>query len=72
MQQVTPAPSEGVRQRKTAPGLHLYLVDDHGFIGKVHDRLGHGECEGTQPCAIATNQDESLHSLERVSLCSLQ
>lgn len=56
------------RGRMQVPGMtlwareaHLYLVDDHGLVGKVHDRFGHRQRQGAQTCAIATHENEGLH-----------
>ena len=36
---------------------------DHRLIGKVHNWLGHRECEGPQSCAISSDQDQSFHAV---------
>ena len=49
-------------QRPCGPAeAHLYLMDNHGLVRKVHDGFGNCECEGAQACAIATHEDEGLH-----------
>ena len=42
-------------------GLNSHLVQDHGLVGKVHQRLGHTQCQWPQPGAEPSDQNQSLH-----------
>ncbi len=39
----------------------LYLVTQNWLVTKEHQGLRYAESEGAQSCAIAADQDESLH-----------
>lgn len=42
-------------------GLHLYLVDNHRLVGKLHKRLRHCKSEWPEASAIAADENQSFH-----------
>jgi hypothetical protein len=40
-----------------------HLVQDHGLVGEVHERLGHAKSERPQPGAEPTDENQGLHGV---------